>query len=759
MKHRLLICLLLGPMLLLGLDSRGRADAINVKVNDRLVNFATLAPVRDGGRVLVPMRSVFEALGAMVEYDAATDTIRAARGNTHIQLPIGKTTALINDVPKTLDVPAKKMFGTTMVPLRFVGDAFGAQVLWDEAHQTVLIIDAGAPNPNPNPNVTPGPTPAATPAPTPVPTAPPVTVSKFTATVVRVDPLTPPSIILRAGTAAAKRYDASETILVKRATTGPLIAGIRPSYSTPVQIPLSALVPGEEVEVTLNAQGQVEELLSHVSLVLVKVKTVDGNTITLDGDQQLVVGTNLRFINALGQPAATPDLQAGQNLALFLSPGQAVIYQGSAAPADITAAQKATGAVPVQPAAGTPRILVVNHDAKQPLREGANLTVTIQGTPKMIATFDVGQVHNQKMTEDPDQPGVYTGTYTIQAGDDVLNGRVTAHLVDQQGREDIQQSRNRVDVDTLPPRLVSVVPTKGSVIENALPNVVVQVDDLGGTGVGKAVLTLKTDADKQDFNLTPSTADNTGVQSVSTTPDRPLSGKVTATMTVLDKAGNLSRTIWDFTVKQAPGGVTSITHNVNRALQAGDTITVELRADPGTKATFDLVGPDNKAIVQSQPMTEISKGRYRGNYLVTGVKDTGTLRVVGRVVNGQGQISTAEATSAIQVLGAAPGLVTITAPVDGDKVDSPLTIKGTGLPGATVEVSIQAQGTTLLIFEYKEDLGTWQVRADAAGGWSTKPITLPKPKTVANLQFVVTAVQIDAANRRSDPVTLTVTPK
>ncbi|OPY55859.1 MAG: hypothetical protein A4E55_02447 [Pelotomaculum sp. PtaU1.Bin035] len=66
-------------------------------------------------------------------------SVKAAKGNTTIQLKIGDSTAYKNGRPVRLDPPAQILNGSTMVPVRFVSEALGAEVKWDEAAQTVRI--------------------------------------------------------------------------------------------------------------------------------------------------------------------------------------------------------------------------------------------------------------------------------------------------------------------------------------------------------------------------------------------------------------------------------------------------------------------------------------------------------------------------------------------------------------------------------------------------------------------------------------------
>ena len=108
------------------------------------------------GRVFVPLRGIFERLGASVVY--AGGVINATgQGNRTISLRIGSTTATVSGVAQPLDVAPFVIGASTYVPLRFVGQALGAQVNFDGTNQIVAITTAaggppsqgGAPPPPP----------------------------------------------------------------------------------------------------------------------------------------------------------------------------------------------------------------------------------------------------------------------------------------------------------------------------------------------------------------------------------------------------------------------------------------------------------------------------------------------------------------------------------------------------------------------------------------------------------------------------------
>lgn len=101
-------------------------------------------PTVENGRTLVPLRAIFEALGATVQWDEATQTVTAAKGDVTVKLTVGGK-AFKNDAEVTLDVPAKVVNGRTLVPLRFVGEAFGTKVDWDAATEAVALTSAAEP--------------------------------------------------------------------------------------------------------------------------------------------------------------------------------------------------------------------------------------------------------------------------------------------------------------------------------------------------------------------------------------------------------------------------------------------------------------------------------------------------------------------------------------------------------------------------------------------------------------------------------------
>lgn len=97
-------------------DVRAAHSNITVMLNDRELDFGEAEATQSVGHVLVPMRGVFEALGASVACDPKTEAVSAARGATRVQLHLRSAQASVNGQVRLLDVPAQTHWCRTLVP-------------------------------------------------------------------------------------------------------------------------------------------------------------------------------------------------------------------------------------------------------------------------------------------------------------------------------------------------------------------------------------------------------------------------------------------------------------------------------------------------------------------------------------------------------------------------------------------------------------------------------------------------------------------
>ena len=114
------------------------SDEIRITINGQPLA-TEVPPIAIDGRTLVPMRTIFNALGFEVSWQRETGTILATRGGDIIQMYVDETEMLVNNEPIALDVPPIVQDGRTLVPIRAVSDATGATVHWDSPTRTVQI--------------------------------------------------------------------------------------------------------------------------------------------------------------------------------------------------------------------------------------------------------------------------------------------------------------------------------------------------------------------------------------------------------------------------------------------------------------------------------------------------------------------------------------------------------------------------------------------------------------------------------------------
>lgn len=92
-------------------------------------------------RTLVPLRAIFEAMGAEVNWDPATRTVTATRGEDKLSLVIDTNIINKNGTDFEIDVPAMIIGDRTMVPARAIAESLGASVDWNPHTRTVIIDD------------------------------------------------------------------------------------------------------------------------------------------------------------------------------------------------------------------------------------------------------------------------------------------------------------------------------------------------------------------------------------------------------------------------------------------------------------------------------------------------------------------------------------------------------------------------------------------------------------------------------------------
>jgi hypothetical protein len=114
------------------------AQDLKILLNGTPLQFDT-QPQIINGRTMVPLRAIFEALGATVSWEPATSKITATKDETRLELTLNSEQAKVNDKAVILDAPAVSINGRTLVPLRFISENMNMNVLWDGDTSTIII--------------------------------------------------------------------------------------------------------------------------------------------------------------------------------------------------------------------------------------------------------------------------------------------------------------------------------------------------------------------------------------------------------------------------------------------------------------------------------------------------------------------------------------------------------------------------------------------------------------------------------------------
>jgi Copper amine oxidase N-terminal domain len=474
--------------MLMGGINPATAQAIGVTVNGQPVQFQDIGPQQIEGRTLVPVRGVLEKLGASVAFDNRTQTVIASTPKIDIQLKIGSKTAIVNGNNVILDTPAQTIANHTFVPLRFLGEALGADVAWDSATRTVRIITKDALNAGGGPPSGPRPPVSRT---TPDPDH-------------RRDDNDParrhndngPAPVINSFTQDAGRWlRAGETLHATLEGT----PGGQASFRVPglaEDIPMRETAPGRYAGAWEVPQNKPLQLKAAAVIGSLKIGNKmapllqAGETVSVDAvpprarefapDEGASVNDPRPNISAVFE-----DQGSGldrKEVRLLVNgrdvTGDATVTRDfiSYRPAETLPAGPQRVELKIADIAGNRTeahwtfteqtreaggIKSVVDNADHVLQPGDTIHVEMTGTSGGKATFSAGSLQNVPMNEA--QPGHYVRDYTIRRGDDIADKPLAFRLVTPQGDKFEQASRRAIKVNTgkpTPPIVTSPGPNQ-----------------------------------------------------------------------------------------------------------------------------------------------------------------------------------------------------------------------------------------------------------------------------------------------------------
>ncbi len=741
MKTRTKTQIAFASLLALPVSSYAQQPPIKVVLNGTPLAFTGTPPMQIKGSTLVPMRGIFEALGATVKFDKASQTVYGQKGATAIILPVGALTATVNGQPQTLPVSAELIHGTTLVPLRFISESLGASVAWNPALSTVTIQTI-------DPHL------AA------LPVVPGNTTLHGEVTGLYLN-TTPTQITLRVGGANTTVPLADSTIILRSVTD-----------KAAIEVPLEDIKPGDQVTVQRGDNGVatvVTATFGQVKGTIVSIGHLpNGNAaLTLDSGRAIELVPNAP-VTFDGSPVALSDIKPYETVVIRTNPGNSLGYgvavstasnpnptpPGTApAPAAAPAADPNAGVLTGN--VSTVEVTSFTDDARRPLRAGDVLKATLSGTPGGKGAFAIPGVVDTVLMHET-SPGVYVGSYVIVKNAFASNASVLGRLVAGGVQSALIQAPGTLTIDTQPPKITDFGPAQNAVVESDRPLIYAALADGPGTGVNPAATRLAVDGQNV-------TADTETTSTLFTyKPSAALAaGPHTVSVSATDRAGNTATTRWAFQVSTS-SLVRSFTTNEpsGQTIGAGATVIFSLSATPGGKAHVTVGN-----LIKNLQMKETDPGTYSAEYTAKPGDNVEDAPVLARFVARDGTAITKSLNTALTIAAGPPPTPRITSPKPNDYVDetAPLTVKGRAQPNSTVRVAITYTSKALGgILPVTGQSGSKDISVGKDGEWEADDFPLQiKSVFGANRDtvFTVTATQLDVSGSpASDPATVQVRP-
>ena len=694
------------------------AQQFSVAVDGKPLVFAGGGPVRlPEGSLMVPLRGIFEALGATVKFDVLTRSITAVRGETTVLLRLGESVGHVNQTPVPLSVPAQSVGGTTRVPLRFIAEAFGASVKWDPATKLVSISTAKTVAPAAG---------AGTVAIRPVEVAPPTT-----GVVDAIDPATR-SVSVKTAAGAVEAVVLAETAVVL----------IGPEGGEAVRRDIAALRRGDQVVVKArDAQGHAIVVEASYGEVAGTVETV---VTTPDGLRLLLVGgktVDLRADVRTGridpaskqlQPSAVSEISKGDQVTVRTSPADG-------RPGEVTVVPAPSAPVPVA------EITRVQHNGVGKwLRSGDALTITVEATPGIRGTVRLPGIDGADAVALVEAtPGRYTTTVPLPPGLFAKDRVAEATFVAGPNVSRSQSAGEPYSIDTTAPVPGTFVPAAGTQLVDRRPNITgTYTDDGSGVDarqvrirIDKVDVTAKATVADAFFAYKPDTDLGTGIHQVE--------------VDLVDVAGNTVKREWAFTIDE-PAPVKSFRALPDdRPLDYGDIVVFTVDGAPGAKsATVKLGAKVDITLREDKP------GNYVGTYTVRKedvVRDAiATLTLV--LADGRAVVQTLD--RQLTLTAGVPAIPLVELPQEGASVGGAVVFTGRTLPGAQVRISLRWQGRKGGVVNAAGTFPEVTVVADAKGRWISPDIELVLPRDINGALFTADIVAVGTAGMASAPATV-----
>ncbi|GAC1546017.1 MAG: hypothetical protein NVS3B16_16120 [Vulcanimicrobiaceae bacterium] len=481
---------------------------ISIAINGEALATDT-PPQSVNGRILVPLRDVFEALGIAVTRTGNSIAAKLPTGS--VVIAVNSRSAVVNGTAVVLDAPVTDIDGTLYVPLKLLVAAFGARASYDQRSARVEVVSSyigrtsGAEQQRSGGG------------------------TDVQGVVAAIDANSqPPSLtVVRGGTSRTISVTSEAKIWSEDVTIHSQLRGV-----------LGDVRVGDAVHAILAKDGRVVSIFDYYKSTSGTVAAAAPSAIVLESGRVVTPGKTTE-IALNSAPAKLDEIRVGDYVTVRSNPESGELRQ---IVASRTLAAVTTHATP---APGTPsptEIADVTLSTTRPLRTGESFDVVMHGTPGGRATFEIGDLlANLPMRET--QPGTYSAHYIVPDRFNVKQIPVYGRLSVGTTAAPRTQAAQTLSAASTPPAIGEIAPPAGQRVNNARPSIFATYATPTEIAINASSVVLEVNG----HDVTSAATRTASFITYSPGVDLP-NGLVTVTVKVADAAGNTSTRTWTFTI-------------------------------------------------------------------------------------------------------------------------------------------------------------------------------------------------------------------
>ncbi|MBV8263833.1 MAG: copper amine oxidase N-terminal domain-containing protein [Candidatus Eremiobacteraeota bacterium] len=412
--------------------------------------------------VYVALRPIAVAMQADVETNARARTVTITTLLRQVVLHLDDQMALVNGQRVRLAAAPTQSGSRIVLPLRAVGEAFGATVTYNGKTRTALVTPA---------------TRTAQGGHHPLSGA--ASAKTMSGSVLAVNAsVNPPNLLVSSGGSNYTITVPSGTSIAFRDVHGAVTGNGK----------LAQVRPGDALIVTVDPHGQLISMADIFASINGTAAAVADQSMVLEGGR-VIVADALTSVSLDGKAATFSLLRRGDKVSIRADPVSGAVREVVALrPGGFATTASSTPAPGAQSGGGAVQIKAVHDNATTAFRAGQTVTVLAQGTPGAQASFDLSDVIVDNGMRET-SPGRYEGQYLVGVGTNLVAAPILVRL-SKSGETALAEAPNPLTIITTPPSVSNAAPLPYALVNTARPSIFATFSTLGDLGMDASSLQM-----------------------------------------------------------------------------------------------------------------------------------------------------------------------------------------------------------------------------------------------------------------------------